>query len=131
MDTLTTAANWATLVVASIVAIGSITGGPWLWWKLRKRNQLLATTQEGINEVVLNTIDLMNSTSTVLDSDLVPDQIKQEAQLSTIQAMLGLLVVQNFVDQTGKYGRPSYVPDWIREIKLQWPVAKKEENETE
>ena len=66
MDTLATAAVWATLVLAGIVAIGSITGGPWLWWKLRKRNQLLAKSQEGLNEVVRNTIDLMNTTSAVV-----------------------------------------------------------------
>ena len=126
MDSLTQAANWATIVTTGVIVAGIIGGPIWWWWERRKRFQRFKKFEPNIGKLVDSYTSLTEKTTALYASDNASHEVKQAALIATMNNGIAIQIALTLVNLSNKYESAIYTPDWLKGLRLRSPVTKQE-----
>lgn len=121
------AAAWATVVTSSVLVLLGATGTFWWFWKRRKRTQNLEDGNTFLSKQHSYVISALDAAKTALEDETIPIEQRIVALLVTIEATQRghyYFTAFNYIVSNQEL---SYLPDWIRDLTVQWPVKKKDD----
>lgn len=127
MDALTQAADWAN-IAATVVFIGLVAvGAPWWYWKRYKHRQNMEKQNAFLIRRHEYADDMRKSAVDILQNEASSNEARTRSILLSIHATLEAHYYFTAFNYIAMNQSLSYLPDWMKERAIQWPVKKKSE----